>query len=202
MRALGVMAPPLKEIEGNLGLDIIFDKTITEEKEEGLTKEEIEKIISYNKHDVFTTKKLFEIIRYEYDAMMLLIDHYMLPMSTLSKSKASMLETIYRNNLKEPSKKSSFKYKAPSFIKLYDEQVKNAMETFEFTEDNDFDATFEFNGEKFVIKRGGAHYALKNLFKKLNEHCILVTADFGSFYPNMAANKTNPELRYIDESLD
>lgn len=202
MKAVGPMAQSLKEVEGNLGLAIITDKTIEEEKDQNLSKEEIETLIKYNKHDVFATKKLYDEIHYELDAVLTLIEYYNLPMSTLMKTKASILELIYKNQITKQVNPTTFNYKTPSFIHFEDDSVKKAIEAFEFTEDNKFDYDYQYDENIYKIGRGGAHYARK--YKKVNlcSSKILICADYKSYYPSMMANPTNPELRYIDPVLD
>lgn len=189
----------LKDCEAIMGLDIRetevpFDK-------EDLTPEEIDSIIYYNKHDVYSSMIFHKLVKKNYTDSKLTIGRvFGIDEATCYKKTNANLCSIVLD-AKYSTFGDEFEYRVvlPPSIReyIYDaipSKIVDAILNNPYNFDKDGKATaktlqFELFGETVVFGNGGLHSILcNNLYVESNDEWVLMNADVGSFYPALMIN--------------
>lgn len=186
----------LKEIEGNLGLDIIECDLADKDK---LSDEEYETALKYNKHDVYATYILYQEVKAAIDAKEYLIETYHLNKKLFSSTIPAIGKSILGAVLMPQEK--SFIYQKPNCIEVENQEILNTFNNQEFTLDKLIKKEVNLNGVVITLSLGGAHGGANNLVTddKQGEY-ILIHADAASLYPNEMDNEKNPEFNFLSRA--
>ena len=166
----------LKTLEAFMGSDI-RETTIPFDYDGEFTKQMIDEVLFYNRHDVMETIKTFMERKSEFDSYMGLVKLFNLPLSYLGKSKAQLAAII--TGAKKTKHKDEFDISIPPTLRIekYTDVVKY------FQNDWDYDTGYEtvIAGVPHVYGTGGIHGAIPNYFGEGE----FLHVDVNSYYPSL-----------------
>ena len=182
----------LKQCEGFMGYSI-KETNVPFDKEEDLTKEEIEEIKQYNIHDVKMTLKVLDNVMDDFKAQFDIIKMYYLDVSMFNKTKVQLASHVL-GAVEQHTLNDEFSIKFPPVLKLKEEN-KHVLRWFENPKnwtykehlhsfDNQHSNHYEFTiaGVKHTLGYGGLHGS--NDEQKIYEG-IIIALDVASQYPNI-----------------
>lgn len=188
----------LKELEGFMGHDI-RETSVPFDIDRPLTKEEIEEVKVYNKHDVMETFHVFVETKSEFESHIGLINEFNLPLYNISKTKAQISAEILGAEFPTKPRNDEFDI---SFIPTLE------LGKYEYVKDHyinwakniqDYERInleTEIAGVPTIVSGGGLHGAINNYLDTGN----FILADVGSYYPALmiehgflSRNVKNPE---------
>ena len=185
----------LKQLELFMGESIV-ETSVPFDIDRDLTEEEVKETLKYNIHDVQQTLKVLDNTRGDFEAMLLLVDMYNLPMTMINKSKASLTNDIL-GAVRSHTLDDEFELQIPKESNLQD-KYKYIEEWFK----NDYNKNYKLpfctekanggnrqlntivGGVPTVYGFGGIHGSLDGII----EEGILVLADVASLYPSLMVN--------------
>lgn len=115
----------LKQLEGFMGEDI-RESNVPWDIDRPLTEEELKETLSYCKHDVRMTAKVFDYRKVEFDAQVGLIEAFDLPMKNFNKTKPQLSAVILEAERPEQSRGDEFNFEIASTLRLSKyEKIRN-----------------------------------------------------------------------------
>lgn len=171
----GALQISLKEIESNLGLDI-QETSVPFDIKRKLTDQEIEDVIKYCKHDVYSTEKLMDVRSTYVKSRIQLIKEFKLPMRCLNVTNAQLTAEIM-NPVKKDYDDGDW-YEPPKELQLNNQQIMNFYTPpLRKTEKLNIDIC----GVPHKLGFGGLHGAVKKKHYDKN----IYNFDVASYYPSM-----------------
>ena len=166
----------LKTLEAFSGMDI-RETTIPFDYDGEFTKDMINEVLFYNRHDVMATIKVFMERKSEFDSYMGLVKLFNLPLSYLGKSKAQLAAII--TGAKKTKHKDEFDISIPPTLRI--EKYTEVVDYFlnEWNYDNKFECMVA--GVPHVYGTGGIHGAIPNYFGEGE----FLHVDVNSYYPSL-----------------
>lgn len=179
----------LKEIECNLGLNI-EESTVNWNIKRKLNKEELEQIIYYCKHDVYTTSLLYKLREDYVQAKKDLIEEFQLPLSSIKNTRAVITSDILKSQPVKFNDRLNISYIAPlklenipkSIIEFYNNCKNDFLtkkESYRDIEKRSY--TYNFKGVDLQFGFGGLHGARNGYIRQDK----ILYLDFNSFYPSL-----------------
>ncbi|PEF99669.1 hypothetical protein [Bacillus toyonensis] len=166
----------LKQLEGFQGHDI-RETSVSFNISRELTKEEIEEVIKYCRHDVHETMHIFMETITEFESQVELLKMFNLPLRNISKTKAQLSAFIL--DAKQPAvpRDDEFNFTFPNTL-----QINKYTEVLDFYKENkDYNKVLELNvaGVSHLFAWGGLHGARNNYYGEGN----FLNIDVESYYP-------------------
>lgn len=183
----------LKTLEAFSGMDI-RETTIPFDYDGEFTKEMINEVLFYNRHDVMATIKVFMERKSEFDSYMGLVKLFNLPLSYLGKSKAQLAAII--TGAKKTKHKDEFETSIPPTLRI--EKYTDVVDYFltEWNYDNKFECMVA--GVPHVYGTGGIHGAIPNYFGEGE----FLHVDVNSYYPSLVIRYPEYCMTRTGASLD
>lgn len=166
----------LKQLEGFMGHDIresSVDFTIHRK----LTKEEIEDVIKYCRHDVHETMHIFTENIEEFESQIELLKMFNLPLKHISKTKAQLSATILEARQPKVARNDEFNFVFPRTLRVH-----KYTEVLDFYKENrDYGKVLEIDvaGVPHLFAWGGVHGARTNYI----DTGYFLNIDVASYYP-------------------
>lgn len=189
----------LKEIEGNLGMEI-KEAEINFNENKKLSKNDLCELIKYNLQDISATNSLFEQVKGEYNVKKTLCDIFNLEYTNISKTIGSLMGVILDTN-NRPYEPLSTKYVTPSCIKLTDKTPINNFENQVFGKDDEYKFSHKVNNLTIDYGLGGGHGAINNFIFETTDEKVMFTLDVKQMYLSLMANKHNEEFRFYPRTI-
>lgn len=175
------MFASLKELEGYFGLDIM-ESSVPFDIDRALTKEEIEDVMHYCRHDVDATKYITQKLAGNVKTKMSLVREFGLDKGDLKKTNAQLSAKILgANKIKEYDDELT-PYELPDFVQIKDKEITDFYTN---PPNGEIDYSVKLKkhiaGVEHVLAYGGLHGARDN-FMYEGEMWLL---DGSSYYPSM-----------------
>ena len=192
---IGSRDKSLKELELFMG-ESIEESSIPFDLNRYPTKEEINELLEYCKHDVEMTYKVFLELIEEYESQEFLIDFFNLDDSCFKKTKAQLSALILGAKKPEFPRNDEFLFKIVDTIKL--DKYKFIMDWYNTPSNRDYNKslTTKVYGSTVDFGWGGLHSAKK----QYKGEGFYVNSDVASFYPSLmirynllSRNVSNPD---------
>lgn len=170
----------LKTFEGFLGNNI-KETSVPFNIDRKLTIEEIAETIKYCRHDVEQTVEVFIQRKSEFDTMMYFINHFKLPLSTISKTKSQLAALILGGNGKGKDFNDEFEF---PILKCLDiKKYKHIVDWYKNPTNHDYSKSQSVivAGVKHTFAWGGLH---SDHDKPINEKGIFLMVDVTAYYPS------------------
>lgn len=181
----------LKEIEGNLRLDIT-ETTVPFDLPTKWTEQQFKEVLYYCEHDVLALFPLFDKLKTDYKSKFIISKlGHIEPSYGLSQTNANLTAKLL--NATKKTYLDNFKYKYPSCIDLHKIPGKARAFFDDIIEHNDLNYNpeapeIDFNDILFQIGVGGGHGFIKSgtyIYDRRTTNRILCNWDFTSLYPNL-----------------
>lgn len=172
----------LKTLEGFMGNDI-RETTVPFDIDRPLTKDEIEQMLYYCRHDVEQTIEVWLQTKAEFDSQMSLIKTFNLPLNNIGKTQAQLAAIIL--DAKRVSFDDEWDIRLPETLHL--NKYKFVADWFLNKINHDYDAKLECNisGVPHIFAWGGVHGAISKYSHKCRDDEILIMADVDQLYPTI-----------------
>ncbi|MCG1029290.1 DNA polymerase B [Virgibacillus halodenitrificans] len=190
----------LKEAQANLKLNII-ETPVDFNIDRLMTKSEINKIFTYCKNDVETTKLLFDQRESYFASKFEIIKEFNLPATNIKKTRANLVSEVL--NAKPSTDKNRLNliyddrlplHELPEpIVKFYKQITKRYEEGVNYQELESEKFTYRLAGIDHVFGFGGLHAAKEN-YKGEGDYMHI---DIGSYYPSLIIN--NHFIQKVDE---
>lgn len=191
----------LKKLQIAMNSDNVMDMPI-HHTERVTTKEQLDMILEYNLHDVERTLDFYKLSEKKIDLRRGLLEKYGLRCFNYSDTKIGedLMLKLYckatnQNELevrKRRTRRKSFKFKdcIPHYIKFETEEFQNLLSYLKEIEVESINGSFkysvEYNNFQFDYGTGGIHGSIKAGVYNSDEEGVIIDADVGSMYPNLA----------------
>lgn len=188
----------LKQLEGFMGSKI-KELSVSFDLDRSLTKQEIEEVVEYCKHDVLQTIEVFDNRKEEFESQLALIDAFHLNMSLFNKTKAQLSAHIL-NAEKQPDREDEFNITFPDTLRI--KKYKHIFDWYKNDENMDYKKSLDIDvsGVPHIFAWGGLHGAIP----KYKDEGIILCCDVASLYPSImieygfiSRNVKDP-LKYIE----
>ena len=188
----------LKEIEANLGMDIV-ETPVSFNLDRELTGEELETVIKYCIHDVETTKKVFSLRKDYFESKFDICKEFNLDKLDVKKTRANLASKVLKCDKKrlpegvldnadrlditivDELRVENIPNEILNFYKNIRQRFKNG-ESFEKLEKEKL--VYSLCGVEHTFAFGGLHGARENYIYEGN----MLNVDVGSYYPSMMIN--------------
>jgi predicted DNA-binding protein YlxM (UPF0122 family) len=189
----------LKQLEGFMG-SRIKETSVPFDIDRALTKQEIEEVVDYCKHDVAQTIEVFENKIEEFESQLALIEAFDLGMSLFTKTKAQLSAHILGTE-KHPNRGDEFNLSIPDTLKI-SEKYQYIVDWYKDPENMDYKKKLKVDvaDVPHIFAWGGIHGAIP----KYKDEGIILCCDVASLYPSImieygyiSRNVTNP-LKYTE----
>jgi hypothetical protein len=187
------MSLGLKDIEGNMGMNIV-ESEIPFDIDRPLTKEELEETIHYCKHDVDAAEELLRRRKSYFDSKLVVGQLKGLSIVESLKNTNAKLAAKYLD-AKPVERFDERQYQYPSSIsrslipkeifKFYDRMKDDSISDDELFESK---LKLEIDGCEYVYGFGGVHAGLNNYTEETTEDRVILNWDVASLYPNIMIN--------------
>lgn len=186
----------LKEIEGNLGLDIIECDLTNKDR---LTNEEYEEALKYNKHDVYSTYTLYQQIKEEVEAKDELIKEYKLSHKFYNKTIPAIGKEILKAKI--IPQENQFTYTCPKCITIENKEILDVFNNKTFEMKSLLSKEFCIKSILITLALGGIHGAKENYIFNINKDNVVYHVDVASLYPNLMYNDKNREFNFLSRAM-
>lgn len=190
----------LKTLEAFLGMDI-RETTIPFDYDGEFTKQMIDEILYYNRHDVLATINVFLKRKSEFDSYMGLIKMFNLPLSYLGKSKAQLSAIIL--GARRTRHKDEFDISLPPTMKI--EKYKDVVNYFDKDWNYETNLSIDVAGVPHVYGTGGIHGAIPNYYGEGEFLHVDVNSYYPSLmlrYPEYCMSRTGASVQKFQEIYD
>lgn len=190
-----VLGMSLKQAEGYMNLSV-EECSIPFNLERPLTKDEINEVIKYCKHDVFSTFKLLEYRKDYVTSKLNIIKLRNLPISNIGKTNAGLCATVL--NAKRKEYNDELQYDIIPEIRINSDRYKPILDL--YTKGKlDYNKKLKINicGIEHTLAYGGIHAAKKN-FIYIGE---MWNIDVVSFYPSMMIEYNFHSRNIVDPTI-
>ena len=183
----------LKQLEGFMG-NMIKESDIDFNIQRKLTKEELDDVIKYCRHDVQQTMKVFMNRKDEFESQIQLINTFKLPLSYISKTKVQLSAIILEANKIE--RNDEFDIEIPNTLKI--NKYKDIVNWYKNPINKDYSKELikEVAGIEHIFAWGGLHGAIPNYI----DEGEFMNIDVASYYPALmieynfgSRNMSNPD---------
>ena len=188
----------LKEIEANLGMDIV-ETPVSFNLDRELTGEELETVIKYCIHDVETTKKVFSLRKDYFESKFDICKEFNLDKLDVKKTRANLASKVLKcdkKRLPEGVLDNADRLDIMIIDELRVENIPNEILNFyknirqRFKDGESFEKlekeklVYSLCGVEHTFAFGGLHGARENYIYEGN----MLNVDVGSYYPSMMIN--------------
>nr|DAK34300.1 MAG TPA: DNA polymerase [Caudoviricetes sp.] len=188
----------LKEIEANLGMDIV-ETPVSFNLDRELTGEELETVIKYCIHDVETTKKVFSLRKDYFESKFDICKEFNLNKLDVKKTRANLASKVLKcdkKRLPEGVLDNADRLDITIVDELRVENIPNEILNFyknirqRFKDGESFEKlekeklVYSLCGVEHTFAFGGLHGARENYIYEGN----MLNVDVGSYYPSMMIN--------------
>ena len=188
----------LKEIEANLGMDIV-ETPVSFNLDRELTGEELETVIKYCIHDVETTKKVFSLRKDYFESKFDICKEFNLDKLDVKKTRANLASKVLKcdkKRLPEGVLDNADRLDITIVDELRVENIPNEILNFyknirqHFKDGESFEKlekeklVYSLCGVEHTFAFGGLHGARENYIYEGN----MLNVDVGSYYPSMMIN--------------
>nr|DAX52561.1 MAG TPA: DNA polymerase [Caudoviricetes sp.] len=188
----------LKEIEANLGMDIV-ETPVSFNLDRELTGEELETVIKYCIHDVETTKKVFSLRKDYFESKFDICKEFNLDKLDVKKTRANLASKVLKcdkKRLPEGVLDNADRLDITIVDELRVENIPNEILNFyknirqRFKDGESFEKlekeklVYSLCGVEHTFAFGGLHGARENYIYEGN----MLNVDVGSYYPSMMIN--------------
>lgn len=190
----------LKTLEAFLGMDI-RETTIPFDYDGEFTKQMIDEILYYNRHDVLATINVFLKRKSEFDSYMGLIKMFNLPLSYLGKSKAQLSAIIL--GAKRTRHKDEFDISLPPTMRI--KKYKDVVNYFDKDWNYETNLSINVAGVPHVYGTGGIHGAIPNYYGEGEFLHVDVNSYYPSLmlrYPEYCMSRTGASVQKFQEIYD
>lgn len=194
----------LKQLEAFYGSNIL-EASVSFDKTEPLTQEEIKEIVDYNIYDVQSVLKVLDFTYSDFEALLDMIEMFDLDMSYLNKTKAQLSATVL-GAIKQHTFDDEFEITIPKNLRMPSEG-QYIIDWFKNPENMSYKLPLKSNsnqdarqlstviaGIPHVIGFGGIHGSDNN---KIFEGCI-IALDVASLYPSLMINENYHSRKLIN----
>jgi phage DNA polymerase len=188
----------LKEIEANLGMDIV-ETPVSFNLDRELTGEELETVIKYCIHDVETTKKVFSLRKDYFESKFDICKEFNLDKLDIKKTRANLASKVLKcskDRLPDGVLENADRLNITIVDELRTENIPNEILNFyknirqRFKDGESFEKlekeklVYSLCGVEHTFAFGGLHGARENYIYEGN----MLNVDVGSYYPSMMIN--------------
>lgn len=188
----------LKEIEANLGMDIV-ETPVSFNLDRELTGEELETVIKYCIHDVETTKKVFSLRKDYFESKFDICKEFNLDKLDVKKTRANLASKVLKcskDRLPDGVLENADRLNITIVDELRTENIPNEILNFyknirqRFKDGESFEKlekeklVYSLCGVEHTFAFGGLHGARENYIYEGN----MLNVDVGSYYPSMMIN--------------
>lgn len=188
----------LKEIEANLGMDIV-ETPVSFNLDRELTGEELQTVIKYCIHDVETTKKVFSLRKDYFESKFDICKEFNLDKLDVKKTRANLASKVLKcskDRLPDGVLENADRLNITIVDELRTENIPNEILNFyknirqRFKDGESFEKlekeklVYSLCGVEHTFAFGGLHGARENYIYEGN----MLNVDVGSYYPSMMIN--------------
>ena len=183
----------LKQLEGFMG-NMIKESDVSFDTKRKLTKEELEEVIKYCRHDVEQTIRVFLQRKNEFESHLQLITTFKLPLNYISKTKVQLSAIIL--DAHKQKRDDEFDIQFPNTLKV--KKYKDIVNWYKNPINRDYSKELVVNvaNVEHVFAWGGLHGAIPNYIDEGN----FLNIDVASYYPALmieygwgSRNMSNPD---------
>ena len=180
----------LKKLEGFMG-EMIKESSISFNLTRKLTMTELTETLEYCRHDVINTMKVFQLTKKDFDAQLLILKTFNLPIKNVSKTKAQLSAMLLGAKKTTYTDQHEVLFDFPYKISKYKEVLawyKDPVNRYNDRRDGNTDKANKLNimidNVPHVFAWGGCHGAIP----KYQGEGIIINMDVASLYPALMIN--------------
>lgn len=176
----------LKKLEGFMG-EMIKESSISFNLDRKLTTAELTETLEYCRHDVINTMKVFQLTKKDFDAQLLILKTFKLPIKNVSKTKAQLSAMLLEATKTTYHDGNDVLFNFPYKISKYKEVIdwyKDPKNRFNENSEKANKLNISISDVPHVFAWGGCHGAIP----KYHSEGIIINMDVASLYPALMIN--------------